>query len=424
VRIEFADWFFDQQVTQETKDLFAEAVVCYKASAYRSALLMSYTGFLTIVRDRVLVAGCPAGIAAGDWGIIQGRLRNDDLWEKEAYDATQKRMPAPIFELSEDLRHQVTYWKNRRNDCAHAKANRIEFAHVEAFWLFVRSNLGRFVVRGSRAALLDLIRNHYDPRLNPLGEDPSYIVEMIPHSIELAEIADFLADIRGLFRGHAPILGTHVPVFLDLYNRIVGLNNDAITREVIRFLEADIDLFMGFLRAFPERVHLLADNAPLVRNLWFDRLFSSQGDLQVYGALLRNSLIPPEQIREAHRVVVRRWQDEIPDEGCQTILRETGFFDEFCEYAFEGGYVRIFEWANANRDVIAWYVERFPLTPAIVRAICTTFEPANYPWHLRDPLGTLFRDNAEKREQFRDLAQAQGLALPSHLPELTPDVQP
>jgi len=127
---------------------------------------MSYLGFLTAVRDRLLAAPhVPAGVSEGAWDSLRKQLRNDDKWDPTAYDATQAQKPAPYFIVSDNVRSQVEYWKNRRNDCAHAKSNAIEGSHVEMMWLFIQSNLPKFVVNGSRAALLDKLGRHFDPRI-------------------------------------------------------------------------------------------------------------------------------------------------------------------------------------------------------------------------------------------------------------------
>jgi hypothetical protein len=61
------------------------------------------------------------------------------------FDATQHKNPAPIFAIDQELRDQVKFWKDRRNDCAHSKQNQIIAAHCEAFYAFVRSTLNRFI---------------------------------------------------------------------------------------------------------------------------------------------------------------------------------------------------------------------------------------------------------------------------------------
>ena len=66
-------------------------------------------------------------------------------WDSSAFDATQQQKPAPIFVVPDDLRRQVEFWKDRRNDCAHSKDNKITPAYVEALHAFIESNLNNIV---------------------------------------------------------------------------------------------------------------------------------------------------------------------------------------------------------------------------------------------------------------------------------------
>jgi hypothetical protein len=146
MRIEFDDWLSSQKISATAEGLFKESIVCYKASAYRAALLLSYVGLQTIIKDRLLSANCPSSIPAGQWAGIIRNLTDDDRWDSQVYGAIQMKSPASIFGISDDLRNQITYWRNRRNDCAHSKQNEINFPHVETFWLFIKSNLAKLVV--------------------------------------------------------------------------------------------------------------------------------------------------------------------------------------------------------------------------------------------------------------------------------------
>ena len=144
------DWLESQQLDQESRSNFTESFVCFKVGAYKAALLFAYLGFMGVVRARIGSANAPAGITAAEWATIQNNVRSAETWDKAVFTAIQKKQAHPIFLVADDLRHQTAYWKDRRNDCAHSKANKIVAAHVEAFYAFVESNLSKFVVNGSR----------------------------------------------------------------------------------------------------------------------------------------------------------------------------------------------------------------------------------------------------------------------------------
>ena len=67
MKIPFEEWILSQEVSNDAKNLINEAIICYKADAYRAALLFSYLCFQTIVRDRMLNAHKPDNIPDGMW---------------------------------------------------------------------------------------------------------------------------------------------------------------------------------------------------------------------------------------------------------------------------------------------------------------------------------------------------------------------
>jgi len=81
MRLPFEEWLQDQTLPTPAKELFSEAIICYKASAYRAALLLSYLGFQTTVRDRVLRGRQPSNLSDTQWNKIQSDVRNDDTWD-------------------------------------------------------------------------------------------------------------------------------------------------------------------------------------------------------------------------------------------------------------------------------------------------------------------------------------------------------
>lgn len=177
VKLPIQEWLEGKNLGTDADALFEESVQCFKAGAYRAALLMSYLGFQSILRDRILSAGAPAGVPPGMWSSIQSKLRSDDEWDPSVFDATQQKAPAPVFPVSEDLRQQVTYWKNRRNDCAHSKPGPITASHVEAFWVFVRAHSSKFAVNGSIEALLEKLKRHFDASITPPGTDATPLAD-------------------------------------------------------------------------------------------------------------------------------------------------------------------------------------------------------------------------------------------------------
>src|SRR3954471_9209694 len=129
MKLRIENWIDNSNFSEDVNVLFTDAVTCYKAGANRASLLFSYLAFLTILKERIIGATKPNLYPQGEWDIIILKLQNEDLWEAIVFDATQQqekidqatkqRTKDPIFNLNDNLRLQIKYWKDRRNDCAH-----------------------------------------------------------------------------------------------------------------------------------------------------------------------------------------------------------------------------------------------------------------------------------------------------------------
>jgi len=424
MRLEFEDWILSQEISETAKDLFEEAITCYKASAYRASLLLSYLGFQTVVKDRILAARQPSGISDKLWNSIIEGVRDDDKWDSKVFETIQRKSPSPIFNLSDDLRHQVAYWKNRRNDCAHSKRNAIGFSHVESFWLFIRSNLAKFVVSGSKEALLDDIRVHFDRSLTPAGADYSFIIEQIPSAIEADELQEFFEGVHQVFTQlYRQPPNTYSEDEIGFFNRMLNIKDTLVTSNLVTFLKAREGLLVAVLRANPNRLLYFADDAAFVRKLWYEKLIPvSQSDFALYCSLLRNRLIPQDQIQEAHRRIIPHLFDvTLTDEFCP-ILEESGFFQAFREIVFLKSdspsglpLADDFNWGNRNRQLVVFYLDRFGIDRDIAYSLSRIFSKDNHPFELKKRINAFLSQNAEKREQFLSVFEENQIRLPDHL---------
>lgn len=390
---------------EDTVIPFKEAEICYRAGAYRAALLFSYIGWGLVLRSRLLRAACPAGIPLEQWQNHLAKLRREEQWDHEVFDLTQRQKPAPVFIVSEDLRHQVRYWKDRRNDCAHFKANEIDHSHVESFWHFIFSNIGKFVPNGSASALLNEIVLYFDPNFTPPNTPLDPIIERIPHCIELDELSQFFEDLLGKLS--SSLDKAHI------FDAVIRVTNDS-TVKVVRDFLINNHKFLSLLREYPQHVILLEQNHELVRSLWRKHLFSSyHDDLKVFAALLRASMIPQEEIAEANNRAVIELKGNIPSSVDKQILDQHGFFALFSEIAFNC--LDDFEWGNRNAKLVCWYLKSYPIPVEAVRSICSIFTKSNYPWKARNSLTGLFKENPNKRQEFEEIAQQEQLTLPEKI---------
>jgi hypothetical protein len=421
MQIKFESWLATHKIGQEAVELFEEAIKCYRASAYKAALLFSYLGFQTILKNRIMASSQPPNFRGAQWNQLLTDLNDDDAWDHIVYQTTQQKNPR-IYDISDSIRIQATYWKDRRNDCAHSKQNIIEHSHVVSYWLFIESNLPKFVVIGSQEEIINRIKNHFDYTRTPPGEDFQPLLNDLPNTIADENMNDFFSELETVYRDLGlNFLGVD-EYFINFLNGIPELNNERLSDGLVNLLKKDDYLLVNYLIAFPMRVNLFSYDPPFIRNLWHEKIYNQHvAILPIICALLSNNLIPDDQVKEAMRLLSFRYQNEIPNGHCHEILLENGFYEEFRTVAFEFNEISNFNWANRNRDMVAYYITIKDLDPEIVYSIHVTFSAENHPWHLRETLNQLFRNNEQVRNSYLEIAanyRGGTLSQTSHLEAL------
>jgi hypothetical protein len=408
-------WLSDQTFSDEARSLFVEAIVCYKAGAYRAAFLLSYVAMQTVVGDRLLEAKPPTGFLQPEWNSIQNEIRDEDERDKKTYEAII-RSARPIFLITDDLRQQVTYFKNRRNDCAHGKSNETGAAHIEALWLFLRSNLPKLVVGGSEEALIREIHDHFDPMITPPGQPLEPLVKRIHSSVLKANWRRFFARIIEVFEGTGPLTMIPIGAFL-FFEGTLNLGSEDVKEDLANYLAGDDGLLARFLEYHPMAV-VHFSNAHLVRKLWYSVLFDggNPNGLRGFAVMLRNGMIPAEQQAEAfkHVILILKGQDVEVDFDT---LQALGFFGIFKVLVFgpESFLVDDFAWANRNAGAVVSFIKRLPLDELTAGAIANTFSKVYHPFTLANTLNSFLLSDATKRRALAELMRQAGQTVPHYL---------
>jgi hypothetical protein len=415
MKLDIETWLETQSVPLIASELVNEAVACYKAGAYRAALMFSYIGFMQILKERILAASKPDGITVPHWKGIQESLKNDEKWDKSLFDVIRCTTPAKlVFKITDDLRNQVLYWKDRRNDCAHSKSSLIAHHQVESFWSFMISNLPKLVVIGSKEEIISKIKIHYDLTLTPPNEDPFSIIDQIPHAVHDPDFDAFMEDIDKAFKkiGREEKTG--------FYNKLLDVKDPAKQKKVEEHLKANELLLMDILASHPVRVSILKGEKTLVRRVWHFHLNSltSRNDLEIYCALLRNNLIPSKEISEANEHIVKTMRGYEPQIHYIETLRDNHFFDALENIAFDNYTIDDFDWANANVKMMAFHLKHNALSEKAVKAICNAYSGKPHPWTMASGLTTFFEENTDIKKSFVKIAKKLGGDLPKYISSL------
>lgn len=415
MKLKIQSWLENETFSETVNKIFSEAIICYKSDAYRASMVLSYIGFLTILKERLLQSTNPTGIPPVLWNSIIMEIQDEEKWDAKIRDETQRKNPAPIFIISDDLRQQIVYWKNRRNDCAHFKPTDIKHYHIESFWGFLQDNMSKLVVNGSTAALRNKIQNHFDISLTPSGQDSTTLVLEIATAISPLELPVFFQDVHAIFVTFS--LSNHEKE-LQFYDDIFRISNNTVKVALADFIKTDSNLLLDFLRNKPARITEFELEAHVVRNLWFSSLFNTgQNDFSVFVALLANNLIPEVQIQEAIETVLERitWVSKPNNAYERQVLVDSGFYTHFHRRLIVDRQYDQWAWSNPKANFIADYFEHNAFTEEIVRATFETFRSGYNPHDVRDALNRMFQEHPDKKTEFLSVAVAHGIAVPQHL---------
>jgi len=434
MKLKFEEWLVEQEIDKnsEANELFIESITCYKASAYRAALLFSFLGFQTIIKYRIQNSKPAENYVLGEWDQLKRNLQNDDLWDKVIVESI-KNKSKPIFKVSEDLREQYAFWKNRRNDSAHAKGNTISYPHVESFWLFLQSNLSKFVVNGGREFILQGIKNHFDPTRTPVDAAIEPIIKKINTSIDIIDYQDFLQKLKNFSIDYdSKLSGDSMNDNLaNMWHSLFQLP-EAYCNVLVDFLISEPSFCLRILRSKQQVVQFFHNKSTFIRVLWKKDL-KRDSDYKVFVELLRYNIIPEGQISEATNHMLEHispsifdednawWHGEegIINEDDRLILLDRGFFIEFEKAAFENRKVVYdFNWGNFNKELFIYYVKYIGLNEQFVELINEALNKVNPPFKLRDELRSFYKKNPEYLEKHNKISETSGYEMPKSLSNL------
>ncbi len=147
MKLEIEKFISEIEFPEAAMSLIEEGIICYKAGAYRSAYIMSYFFFLSVVKYSALES---SNISIGYGRELKKKTDenfNDEFWERNVFDliATGK-LNSRYFEVSESIITQMEYWETLMNDCVHSKGKPFVAAHVKSFWFFIQSTLPELLI--------------------------------------------------------------------------------------------------------------------------------------------------------------------------------------------------------------------------------------------------------------------------------------
>ncbi|WP_144508161.1 hypothetical protein [Bacillus mycoides] len=429
----FETWIKEQHISEEALILFDESIKCYRVGAYRASFLMSYLGFMKSLRDRLLKSGKPDLIHIEEWKKTINDLRNDKIWEETVIKTIEektkpkqgsKEVPRnKVYLINNDLIDEVPYWRKKRNECAHAKETIIGYSHVETFWLFLQSNLAKFVVNGGKEALLSKIKKHFDENFTQPNADVSYLIKEIPLVVKIHEIPELLKEIYDNYVELDELFPGEMEV--SFWSKIAYSDNNNIRNAFLEFIETDTYIFSVFIGRFPDKLVEFSDNQELIRNFWNEILFKhityiSDSYWELISIVLRNRWVPFEETKRFISKVYNHFDKySFPDQEQTKIFREHGLLKLIKENIFEsrklnqlGGY----QLANESSNMIIYYLDNESLDGVVVKELNQLFETLEFGKFF-EKIKKYIEENPRFISDFRRIASEHQIILAEFLKE-------
>jgi hypothetical protein len=424
VKIRFEEWYKRNSINNETLSLFNEGIMCYRVGAYRAAFIMTYLGLQIAIKKRILSATHkPNKMPQGKWDDIIARIQDDRVWDYEVVNAVNMKNPDCIFVLDDNIRKQYEYWRNIRNDCAHAKSNLIDYPHVEAFWLFIQANYDKFVVNGGRNGLMEKIRKHYDIRYTSPNANVSYIVEAIKSSVAKGEIVDFLGDIYKFFSEDLKLWN----VFSDkhvahlLWDEIVYSEDSVLRESLLEFVRKEKEIFVDFIVEYSDKFYEFVSDEAFARIFWTEWIWdvfrnNDKSGFRCVRILLENKIIPENEEKIFVKNMVKKVKS-VPPEDMTDMLIDIGYFEELREKLFTE---KTYEMAsgissiNFNWAKMKYYIKVCGIDAHIVKILNKYYLKTTYG-DYHNGMTEFLNNNKEIKQKYLQILKENNLEIPTEI---------
>lgn len=399
--------------SKDARELYNESIVCYKAGAYRASYLMSYLGFMESVRYKIMNSNKPETYSPERWERdVSHKISSEEIWDKNVFEILI-RTKDPIFNISEGLRTQLFYWKDRRNDCAHFKENEISYSHIEAFWLFIRSNFEKLSVNGNVEDLWNKFKVHFDNSKTIPGTSYDHLIDECIRILDKKSTKNFVEKIFENFKINDYFNVSKMDVEEIIY-KILIQNDNVINDEIVSWIKSNEKNFkFKIIKEYPKLLDYFDLDESEIRYFWYEKLDARyEKELDIICYLINRGSIREEEKTELLLKLLTNCYSEISKDNFEC-LKQYGFFEFFGANAF--GKISNFDWANSHRDIILFYIETFGLQEIVVKNICLEFNQSQHAWHLRDALNEFFKKNTTKKEEFIEIARENYFSLPNEI---------
>lgn len=386
------------------RDILNDAIRCYRNGIARPALMLSYIAFIQAVRDNLLKSDMPKGFNEPRWKACMSKLRQENAWDEQVISCIKCRDKPPYFELTDSLRDDVCYWRNRRNDCAHYKDSEITLSHVAAFWVFIMDNYNKFTPIGSLMQSVNDYKRHYNVSITPKGTSTEVIFKRLCLAIKTED--DLLLFLKETD-------------FCMEYEEQAQLLHDLLMDErhkskVISLLTVKLKRVKMYLALKPADVSVVLGNNPeMTRKFWYEDFMLFASCANVYVEMLRAKMIPQGEIKESLDMFLKheykRSAFRVDSQEDFNVLKENGIYDIFIEEYLSKEFVCDNPREKCYKtDFYISLIQRGGITDKLIKALSESIK-GTFPYTLTNRLkDEIFNDDKSKK-QYYDFIKKQGL---------------
>lgn len=386
------------------RDILNDAIRCYRNGIARPALMLSYIAFIQAVRDNLLKSDMPKGFNEPRWKACMSKLRQENAWDEQVISCIKCRDKPPYFELTDSLRDDVCYWRNRRNDCAHYKDSEITLSHVAAFWVFIMDNYNKFTPIGSLMQSVNDYKRHYNVSITPKGTSTEVIFKRLCLAIKTEDdLLLFLKETDSCMEYEEQAQLLH-----DL------LMDERHKSKVISLLTVKLKRVKMYLALKPADVSVVLGNNPeMTRKFWYEDFMLFASCANVYVEMLRAKMIPQGEIKESLDMFLKheykRSAFRVDSQEDFNVLKENGIYDIFIEEYLSKEFVCDNPREKCYKtDFYISLIQRGGITDKLIKALSESIK-GTFPYTLTNRLKDEIFNDGKSKKQYYDFIKKQGL---------------
>ena len=383
------------------RDILNDAIRCYRNGIARPALMLSYIAFIQAVRDNLLKSDMPKGFNEPRWKACMSKLRQENAWDEQVISCIKCRDNPPYFELTDSLRDDVCFWRNRRNDCAHYKDSEITLSHVAAFWVFIMDNYNKFTPIGSLMQSVNDYKRHYNVSITPKGTSTEVIFKRLCLAIKTEDdLLLFLKETDSCMEYEEQAQLLH-----DL------LMDERHKSKVISLLTVKLKRVKMYLALKPADVSVVLGNNPeMTRKFWYEDFMLFASCANVYVEMLRAKMIPQGEIKESldmflkHEYKRSAFYLDNPEDF--NVLKENGLYDIFIEEYLSKDFVCNNPGEKCHKtDFYISLIQCGGISDKLIKVLSESIK-GSFPYTLKNRLkGEIFKEEENKKQYFESIAR-------------------